>query len=158
MKSRRPLLALALVSALTGCVSAPPAGPIVEYRPDSSPVTGKVPCDANYTLVARDENGPRNSFGEHHLLKGEQVGFRPETDGSVTATAPGFTRVLPSGAYAWEVVPRSVPTARERWMCETGRQASTALKVACVVLGVLGIVFVVAFMIALAHSNFLNYT
>ncbi len=154
MTPRRPLLALALASALTGCLSAPPAGPIAEYRSGSTAVTGKAPCDANYTLVARDENKPRDSFGEHRLKKGECVGFRPEADGSVTATAPGYTLLLPAGAYAWEVVPRSVPTGSERWMCEARRHATTALKVACVVLGVLGIVFAVVFVASMS----LNFT
>jgi len=143
MITRRPLLVLALVSALTGCVSAPPSGPIVEYRPGSPSVTGKVPCDANYTLVTRNENGPRNTFGEHCFQKGQQLGFRCETDGSVTAIAPGFTRLLPPGTYAWEAVASSIPSERERRLCETRRHALTAVKVTAVVVAVAAVALVV---------------
>jgi len=147
MTRRRPLLALALCSALTGCVSAPPAGPIAEYRPGSSSVTGKVTCEANYALVARDENGLRDSFGEHQLRKGQQVGFRPETDGTVTAYAPGYTHTLPPGTYAWEVVASSVPSTSERLLCETGRCALTVAKAAGIVIGLLACLIVLLLLI-----------
>ena len=153
MTARRPLLALALVSALTGCVSAPPSGPIVEYRSGSPTVTGKVPCDAKYTLVTRDENEPRNTFGEHCLQKGQQLGFRSETDGSVTALAPGFTRLLPPGSYAWEAVASSIPSERERWLCEASKHVSTAAKVTGVVVAVAA--FTLLVIIAATFS--LNY-
>lgn len=160
MTPRRPLLALALASALTGCVGAPPNGPLAEYRPGSPPVTGKVTCEADYALVARDPAGAAGPFGAHRLKKGERVGFRPEADGTVTAVAPGYTLALPPGSYAWEVVPGSVPSARERWLCETRGHALTAAKVtgivfigAAAVVGVLAVVIVVA----LANSNFPGY-
>ncbi len=150
--TRRPLLALALISALTGCVSAPPAGPIAEYRPGSPAVTGKVTCDAKYALVARDENKPRDGLGEHHLQKGDRVGFRPETDGSVTALTPGYALLLPSGSYAWEAVPGSVSEAREQWLRDTRRHALTAAKEAGIVLISLGVlVGVIVFVIAQSH-------
>jgi hypothetical protein len=129
MSFRRPLLALALVSALTGCLSTPPCGTIAQYSPGSPSVAGNVTCEANYTLVSRDENGPRATFGEHHLRRGDRVGFRAEADGSVTAVAPGYSLALPAGSYAWEAVPGSVPSERERWLCETRRHALTAAKV-----------------------------
>ncbi|WP_439627208.1 hypothetical protein [Gemmata sp.] len=153
MPVRRPLLALALASALTGCVSAPPNGPIALYSPGAQPVSGKVPCDANYALVARDENGPRDAFGEHHLRRGDRVGFRVETDGSVTAVAPGYSLTLPAGSYAWEVVAASAPTERDLLRCDARRHALTAAKVAGVVcVGALAIIPVLV-VIAFASSS-----
>jgi hypothetical protein len=160
MMTRRPLLALALLSALTGCVSPPPDGPLVEYRPGLPPTTQKVRCEANYVLVAKDASGASGPFGEHHLKKGERVGFRCEADGSLTAIAPGYTLALPPGAYAWEVVPGSVPSLRERQLCETRAAFLTAAKVGGIVLLVALVafaVFVVVVIIALANSNGFNY-
>jgi hypothetical protein len=161
MTAPRPLHALALLCALTGCVSSPPDGPLVEYRPGQPAATQKVTCEANYTLVARDGAGAGGPFGEHHLKKGERVGFRCEPDGSVTALAPGYTIALPSGAYAWEVVPKSVPPLAERQWRETrahlltvGKVAGVALVLGAAALGVLTILFI----IALSNSNFPNYT
>jgi hypothetical protein len=149
MTARRPLLALALVSALTGCVNRPPDGPLAEYRPGAPPVTRSVTCEANYVLVAKDESGA-GPFGEHHLRRGERIGFRAGPDGSVTALAPGYTLALPPGAYAWEVVPGSVPSARERWLCETragalavAKVTGIALLVAAAVVGVFAVVAIV---------------
>lgn len=151
MTAHRPLLALALLSALTGCVSSPPDGPLVEYRPGLLPVTQTVKCEANYVLVAKDASGVTGPFGEHHLRKGERVGFRCEADGSVTAVAPGYTIALPPGAYAWEVVPGSVPSLRERQLCETrthfvkaARVTGIVCLVAVAIVGVLTIVLLIA--------------
>jgi hypothetical protein len=159
MTARRPFLALALLSALTGCVSPPPNGPLVEYRPGAPPVTGTVKCEANYVLVAKDPNAALGPFGEHHLRKGERVGFRCEADGSVTALAPGYTIALPPGAYAWEVVPGSVPPLRERQWCETrahfmkfARVTGIALLVAAAIVGILLAVAIIAW------SGGLNFT
>jgi hypothetical protein len=129
MTARRPPLVLALLLAATGCVSSPPDGPLVEYRPGLPPVTRTVTCEADYTLVARDAAGAPGPFGVHHLRKGGRAGFRCEADGSLTAVAPGYTLALPPGAYAWEVVPESVPPLRERQL-RAGREAVlTAAKV-----------------------------
>ena len=161
MLVRRPLLALALFGALTGCVSPPPDGPLVEYRPGLPPVTREVTCEADYALVAKDAAAAPGPFGAHHLRKGERVGFRCEADGSLTAVAPGYTLTLPPGAYAWEVVPGSVPPLRERQVRASREALLTAAKVtgiglliAAAALGVLVVVFVVA----LANSNFPNFT
>jgi hypothetical protein len=156
LTARRPLLALALVSALVGCVSSPPNGPLAEYRPGAPPVTRTIPCEANYALVARDGSGAGGPFGEHHLRTGERVGFRPGPDGSVTAVGPGYTLVLPSGDYAWEVVPGSVPPARERWLRETREHALMAAKVAgvgmLVATAAVGVAAVVA-VVVVAHAH-----
>lgn len=161
MTARRPLYALALASALTGCAGPAPVGSIAEYRPGSPPVTREITCEANYVLVARDPNGPSGPFGEHHIHKGENVGFRTEGDGSVTAIAPGYTLALPPGSYAWEVVPASVPPERERLLCEARRHFLTFAKVtgivAVVAAAVVGIFFIVL-VIALANSNFPNFS
>ncbi len=151
--TRRPLLALALASALTGCVSAPPAGPVAEYRTGSPAATAKVACDANYAIVARDENGPRGPLGERHVRKGECVGFRPESDGSVTAIAPGYTLSLPSGSYAWEAVPGSLPTEREQRMCETRSHALRAAKVVGIVLVGIGLVLAIGLLYGTSHFS-----
>jgi hypothetical protein len=129
MAVRRPLLALALLAVLAGCVSSPPDGPLVEYHPGLPPVSRKVTCEADYTLVARDAAAVQGPFGAHHLRKGDRVGFRCEADGSVTALAPGYTLALPPGAYAWEVIPESVPSLGERRLCATGKALLTAATV-----------------------------
>lgn len=133
MSLRRPLLALALASTLTGCVSTVPCGPIAEYRPGSPAASRKVTCNANYTLVSQDENGPRGTFGDHQLRRGQRVGFRPEADGSVTAIAPDYVQTLPPGSYAWVVVPGTVPPASERLLCDAGRNAVRLATVAGIV-------------------------
>ena len=145
MPIRRPLLALALASTLTGCVSTVPVGPLAEYRPGSPSVSGKATCDASYALVSRDENGPSGTFGDHRLRRGERVGFRPEADGSVTAVAPEYTHSLPAGSYAWVVVPASVPSENERLLCDARRNALNVAKVAGIV--VVGAMALVGFMI-----------
>jgi hypothetical protein len=163
MKAPRPLLALALLCALTGCVSSPPPnGTLVEYRPGQPATTQPVTCEANYVLVARDAAGPPGPFGEHHLRKGERVGFRCEPDGSVTAIAPGYTIALPSGSYAWEVVPSSVPSLRDRQvrdarehLATAGRITGIALVATAAVIGVLTVVFIIA---VATSDSFLKFT
>ncbi len=127
---RFPLLALAMVFALAGCASAPPSGPIVEYRDGLTPTMKMVKCEADYELVAKDASAVPGPFGRHHIRKGEVVGFRREADGSLTAIAPGYTLPLPPGAYSWEVVRDSVPPQSERQWCEIRNHLWTATKVA----------------------------
>jgi hypothetical protein len=122
-------LALAMVFALAGCVSPPPTGPFVEYRDGLTPTTRTVKCEANYVLVAKDASAAPGPFGEHHIRKGEVIGFRGESDGSLTAVAPGYTLPLPPGEYAWEVVGDSVPSLRERQWCQTRQFLQTAAKI-----------------------------
>jgi hypothetical protein len=129
MTARRPHFALALLLSATGCVSSPPDGPLVEYRPGLPPMTRKVTCEADYMLVARDAAAAPGPFGVHHIRKGGQAGFRCEADGSLTALAPGYTLSLPPGAYAWEVVPESVPPLRERQLRAARDAFLTAAKV-----------------------------
>jgi hypothetical protein len=129
----RPLLALALVSALTGCVAAPPAGPLVEYRDGLTPITRPVKCPATYVLRA-DPPGAV-PLAEHHVAEGERIGFRREEDGSVSAVAPGYTIALAPGAYSWVVVRGSVPSWRERFWCETRKRADAAGRTTVLVVG-----------------------
>lgn len=126
---RIPLLALAMLFALAGCVSPPPSGPLVEYRDGQTPTTRTVQCEANYELVAKDASAAPGPFGNHHIRKGEVIGFRREANGSLTAVAPGYTLPLPPGAYSWEVVHDSVPSLRERQWCETRHHLGTAAKI-----------------------------
>ena len=147
MTARCPLVALALLSALAGCVSAPPDGPLVDYRPGLPPVTRKVTCEADYALVAKDAAAVPGPFGAHHLRKGDRIGFRCDADGSLTALAPGYALALPPGAYAWEVIPESVPPLRDRQLRASGdalltaaKVTGTGLMVACTALVVLAIV------------------
>src|SRR5262245_59605238 len=126
---RFPPLTLGMLFALAGCVSQPPGGPFVEYRDGLTPTTRTVTCEANYVLVAKDAAAAPGPFGEHHIRKGEAIGFRRESDGSVTAVAPGYALPLPPGWYAWEVVPDSVPPLRERQWCETRRLLGTAARI-----------------------------
>jgi hypothetical protein len=138
---RRCALALALVSALTGCVAAPPKGPLVEYHEGLAPTTRRVECEANYALLTKNPSAVSGQIALHHIVKGEWVGFRREADGTVIAIAPGYTFPLPPGAYAWEVVRESVPPWRERLWCEVrqrgivaGRITGTALLCTAVVI------------------------
>ncbi|QJW93496.1 hypothetical protein [Frigoriglobus tundricola] len=126
--------ALALLSALTGCVASPPKGPLVEYREGQAPITRRVKCEANYVLLTKDAAAARGQIAEHHIMKGERVGFRREPDGTVTAIAPGYKLALPPGAYAWEVVRASVPPWRERFWCEVRDRGIEAERVTGAVL------------------------
>jgi hypothetical protein len=119
-----------MLMALAGCVSAPPSGSFVEYRDGLTPTTRTVQCEANYELVARDATAAPGPFGEHHIRKGGEVGFRREADGTLTAVAPGYRLPLPPGAYSWEIVRYSVPSTRERNWCEARQHLKTAGKVA----------------------------
>ncbi len=127
---RFPLPALAMILVLAGCAGTPPNGPLVEYRNGQTATTRRVKCEADYTLVARDASAAPGPFGNHHIRKGEVVGFRKEADGSLTAVAPGYTLPLPPGSYTWEVVPDSVPPMRDRQSAETRQILWTATKVA----------------------------
>jgi hypothetical protein len=110
---RRFVVALALVSALTGCIGSPPNGPLVEYRDGLTPITRRVPCDATYRLCRSDDPNAA-PLAEPYVKEGQRVGFRREKDGSVIGDAAGCTVELPPGAYRWEVVPESVPPLRDR--------------------------------------------
>jgi hypothetical protein len=111
---RRVVLALALVSALTGCIGSPPKGALVEYRDGLTPITRRVPCDATYRLCrADDPDAP--PLVEPRARENDRIGFRRAKDGSVVGDAAGCTIELPPGAYRWEVVPESVPPWRERF-------------------------------------------
>ena len=159
---RRTLLALALVSTLTGCVAAPPTGAFVECRDGQAATTRAVKCEADYRLVATAAPGGAvpGPFGDHHVTKGGRIGFRREADGSLVAVAPGYTLALPPGAYSWEVVPESVPSLRERQLCEARGHFLKAAKITGIVtivaLAVLGVLVIVV-AIALANSNFPNF-
>lgn len=127
---RFPLLAIAMGCSLAGCAGAPPSGPVVEYRDGLPPTTRTVKCEADYELVAKDASAAPGPFGNHHIRKGETVGFRREADGTLTAVAPGYTLPLPPGSYSWEVVGDSVPPSSERQWSETRQHLRTAAKVA----------------------------
>jgi hypothetical protein len=103
----------ALAAALAGCALGPPAGPFVEYRPETTPATTRaVTREATYTLRATDDLG--EPLAEHHVVRGERIGFRREPDGSVVAVAPGRTLALGPGAYTWSAVPGTAPSWVER--------------------------------------------
>lgn len=154
----RPTLALALLSALMGCVGPAPTGTFVECRDGLAPTTRKVTCEANYALVAKGTPAVTGSFGEHHLKKGECIGFRRAPDGSMVAVAPGHTLALPPGAYAWEVVPGSVPSQNARVWNEVRECSLVAAKVTAVVVGVVCVclvAFVLLLVIAVSsHKGF----
>lgn len=133
---RRAVLALALLSALTGCVAVPPTGPLVEYRDGLTPITRPVKCPGVYVLCPSDQpcSAP---LAEHNVVKGERIGFRREADGSVVAVAPGYTMSLPPGVYQWDVVRESVAPWHERMWCETREHAVAAGKTTALTVGVL---------------------
>jgi hypothetical protein len=108
---RRGTTALALLSALTGCVAAPPKGRFVEYHEGLTPITHPVRCEATYALHAA---GAAEPLTAHHLGRGERIGFRREADGSVSAVGPGQVLALEPGEYWWAVVPGTVAPWRKR--------------------------------------------
>lgn len=124
---RRPLLALALLPALTGCVAAPPTGPLVEYHAGEPPITRPVKCPATYVLTTTDQPTGRPPLSAHRVMKGEWLGFRSAEDGSVVAVAPGYMLPLPPGAYRWEVVRGSAAPWRERFWSETRERTAPAV-------------------------------
>src|SRR5829696_1862416 len=112
---RRLILPLAYVSALTGCVAAPPKGAFVEYRDGQTPVTKPIKYEATYALSAADQPSGTLPLTSHQLAKGERIGFCRGADGTMYAVAPGYSIALPpGGAYSWEVVPGSGPSESER--------------------------------------------
>jgi hypothetical protein len=108
---RRSALPLALVSALTGCSTAP-VGPFVEYHDGLEPVTREVTREATYALHSADD--PEVPLTEHHIVRGEWIGFRSEPDSSVSAVGPGSVLALNPGAYSWDMVPGTAQTWHER--------------------------------------------
>ena len=157
---RRPVLALALLSALTGCVGAPPKGPLVEYHAGLTPITRPAPRPATYVLTATDQDRGPVQIAEHQVGEGQRIGFRREEDGSVVAVMPTGTLPLPPGAYAWEMVPGSVVVrpwrdeVREHVRAdfrETVEAAGYALLIGLIAAVVIG--FSVAYGIGQANSN-----
>ena len=149
---RRVTLALALASALTGCVAAPPSGPLVEYRDGLTPITRPVKCPATYVLTATDQYRGPVPLAEHHVAKGERIGFKRQEDGSLVAVAPGYTLPLPPGAYTWEVVRASVQPLHERLWCETRERTVQAGKTTLFVVGACCLV-VVALAVLYAYAE-----
>ena len=109
-------------------------------------------CEANYVLVTKDSHSAIGQIAEHHIVKGERVGFRREEDGTVTAIAPGYKLTLPPGVYAWEVVRSSVPPWRERFWCETREWGLATGETTLIVVGVCCVV-VVALALFYAYSQ-----
>ncbi len=143
---------------MTGCVSPAPVGPLVEYRAGLTPVTRPVKCPATYVLCA--EQPDSSPIAEHHLTKGERVGFRREDDGSVSAVAPGYTIPLPPGVYRWEVMRASVPLWHQRAWCEArtcsvaaGRTTLIVVGVTCVLTALLALGVLYAWAEAESHRN-----
>lgn len=151
---RRLSLAFALLSALTGCVSPAPTGTFVGYQDGQAPTTRPVKCEATYALVSHGAPAP---IVEHRAVKGEQLGFRRQPDGSVVAVAPGYTFPLAPGSYSWEVVPGSVPSDRERLLCETREHCLRAAKWTGITLLVVA-VLVCVFVLVVALSFSPNFT
>jgi hypothetical protein len=115
---QRIMLPLAIVSALTGCVSSPPKGPLVEYHEGLTPITRPSPCEASYALRPTAEPAAQPLL-VLHVTEGARVGFRRELDGSVTAIGSTNKSTVtlplqPACAYVWEVVPGSVPSWKKR--------------------------------------------
>ena len=153
---RRFTFALAFLSALTGCVAAPPSGPLVEYREGLTPITRPVKCRATYALCAHDRPPGEGVLASHCVAEGERIGFRREEDGSVTAVAPGYTLPLAPGSYSWEVVRESVPPWRERFWQKTRDDAEATVKITGTALGVgclLALLLGLAILYAYAEGN-----
>jgi hypothetical protein len=155
------VLPLAYVSALTGCVTAPPKGAVVAYRDGDAPVTKPIKYEAIYAL--RDTGAPdAPPLTTHYLTKGEKVGFCRGADGTVNAVAPGYLTALPPGEYAWEVVPGSGPSKKERAWTQAREGSLAAGKVILIAGGiallavvVAGVVLIIAFA---ADSRGFNFT
>jgi hypothetical protein len=141
--TRRFVLALALVSALTGCVAPPPKGAFVEYRAGLTPITRPVKCPGTYALHDRDRpaEGPLLTRQAH---EGERLGFCRDPNGDIVATAPEHTLLLQPGDYTWEIVPGSVEPWRHRFRAKVAERAASATVTAC---GIVGVTVLVALII-----------
>jgi len=124
----RPSLVLALVFALTGCVSAP-RGPHAELRDGITPISPPVPSSATYLLHTSG-----TTFAERPVGRGERLGFVREKDGSVSAVAPGFTLPLAPGSYAWDVIPGTTTKEPSRARLRLAHIGDSASKLAFVLL------------------------
>jgi hypothetical protein len=140
--TRRFVLALALVSALTGCVAPPPKGPFVEYHAGLTPITRPVKCPGTYALYdrARPAEGPLLT---RQAREGERIGFFRDPNGDVVATALEHT-LQQSGYYTWEIVPGSVEPWRHRFREKVTERATSATVTAC---GIVGVTLFVALLI-----------
>ena len=114
----RSTLVLALVFALTGCVSAP-RGPHAEFRAGGVPQAPPAPVTATYVLHSSSA-----TVEVRHAEKGQPVGFAQNTDGSVSVVAPDFEQPLTPGHYIWEPLP---PAVGPTWVSRVCHRAADRL-------------------------------
>jgi hypothetical protein len=157
----RVVLPLAYVSVLTGCVTAP-KGAVVAYRDGDAPATKPIKYEAIYALCDKGAAPDAPPLTSHYLTKGEKVGFCRGADGAVHAVAPGYLAALPPGEYAWEVVPGSGPSKKERAWTQAREGSLAAGKVILIAGGiallavvVAGVLLIIAFA---ADSHGPNFT
>jgi hypothetical protein len=99
------LVALPLLTLLTGCKALTRDAESVEYRPGTAPTTVIADRDAEYRLYAPEKLEWRLPVD---VAKGERVGFRYEPDGSLVAIAGKETTPIPDGQYVWLCTPKPV--------------------------------------------------
>lgn len=122
MWCRAALLVLPFVGGCKALVRDPE---VVEYRPGTPLATVASKCDAKYTLEVPDDKW--TSYNPVELSKGEVVGFRRESDGSLVAFAGTHTYTIPDQYAVWSFVP--APATRwERFAVGTNNKAKSAVE------------------------------
>lgn len=149
---RGVVLALAVLTPLTGCATAPTR---VDFRPGVPPVTTGVREDAGYVLSRTD--GPGGVVETVHLPRGAQLGFGTAPDGSLVAVAGDHVIPLVAGQYTWLREALSpAAAARDR---RFRRLRNIAVAAACVLLvvGLVGTLFIGGILLMLGGKSFPNF-
>jgi hypothetical protein len=122
-------LLLPLLSLVCGCMGLRRDREAVEYRPGTPPTTVVAERDATYRLCA-DEPDPGRPWVD--VTKGERVGFRRESDGSLVAIAGTRTTPVPDVRHVW--ISSSWPVTRWERFAESTVEGSK--KVAGIVVAI----------------------
>jgi hypothetical protein len=161
------LLAAAIATTSTGCLSRPKAGvQIVKSPLDSTatPCTVTVPHSGRYEL--RREGGTENQIPTAVVEIGgdDQLGFKRQADGTVVAQAGPAEFPLAEGTYYWTIAKESELTGpRLRWYY--AKRAGKGVLIAggvvvvagLVVVGTLGAIFLVGFKhTSFGHNSFVG--
>jgi hypothetical protein len=67
-----------------GCAAVQPGDAIVKYEDDSAPIMTKAPSPGTYALFSSADVAPKTSV---YLEKGDDLGFRRNSDGRLVAVA-----------------------------------------------------------------------
>lgn len=107
------LLLLAALTALNGCANplAHQTNPQSEHQ--IGPTLTRVPEPATYALTPL-EHPNAVPLATVHLNRGERVGFRRDSDGTLVAVAGKQTFPVPNGTFGWVIVEKPTPGLHEK--------------------------------------------